>query len=86
MNCPEKIARAIAGLISAKIYLELVCKEEDYQEYLVELEEQLDMQNEKEPKEEKKPKVEKKKVEKKPKVEKPKIAKNKDKKKKENKA
>ena len=48
MNCPEKIARAIAGLISAKIYLELVCKEEDYQEYLVELEEQLDMQNEKE--------------------------------------
>ena len=48
MKCPEKIARAIAGLISAKIYLELVCKEEDYQEYLVELEEQLDMQNEKE--------------------------------------
>ena len=46
MNCPEKIARAIAGLISAKIYLELVCKEEDYQEYLIELEEQLDIQDE----------------------------------------
>lgn len=48
LNCPDKIARAIAGLISAKIYLELVCKEEDYQDYLVELEEQIDMQNEKE--------------------------------------
>jgi hypothetical protein len=46
MNCPEKVARAIAGLISAKIYLELVCKEEDYQEYLIELEEQLDMHDE----------------------------------------
>jgi hypothetical protein len=46
MNCPEKVARAIAGLISAKIYLELVCKEEDYQEYLVELEEQLDIHDE----------------------------------------
>ena len=46
MNCPEKVARAIAGLISAKIYLELVCKEEDYQEYLIELEEQIDMHDE----------------------------------------
>ena len=48
MDCPDRIAHAIAKLISAKIYLELVCKEEKYQDYLIELEEQLDIHHEEE--------------------------------------
>tara|TARA_R100000773_G_C4219614_1_gene118198 strand:- start:28 stop:270 length:243 start_codon:yes stop_codon:yes gene_type:complete len=45
MSCPDKIAFAIARLISAKIYLELVCDEEQYQDYIVQLEEELDIPN-----------------------------------------
>ena len=41
LNCPPKVANAIAKLISAKIYLELVCEEEEHQDYLIDLEDQL---------------------------------------------
>ena len=41
LDCPTKIADAIAKLISAKIYLELVCEEEEHTEYLLDLEDQL---------------------------------------------
>ena len=41
LNCPTKVANAIAKLISAKIYLELVCEEEEHQDYLIDLENQL---------------------------------------------
>ena len=45
MKLFNKIAFAIARLISAKIYLELVCDEEQYQDYIVQLEEELDIPN-----------------------------------------
>ena len=45
LNCPTKIADAIAKLISAKIYLEIVCEEEDMMDYLDQLESQLQIHN-----------------------------------------
>tara|TARA_R110000803_G_scaffold182515_1_gene244869 strand:- start:584 stop:829 length:246 start_codon:yes stop_codon:yes gene_type:complete len=45
MNCPVKIATAIAKLISAKIYLEMVCEEEDMMNYIDELETQLQIEH-----------------------------------------
>jgi|TARA_R110000744_G_scaffold359269_1_gene466555 vacuolar-type H+-ATPase subunit E/Vma4 len=44
MDCPAKMAEAIAKLISAKIYLEIVCEEEDMMYYIDELETQLKIQ------------------------------------------
>ena len=41
LNWPPNVANAIAKLISAKIYLELVCEEEEHTEYLLDLEDQL---------------------------------------------
>ena len=41
LDCPTKIADAIAKLVSAKIYLEIVCEEEDMHDYLQDLEDQL---------------------------------------------
>jgi len=41
LDCPTKIADAIAKLVSAKIYLEIVCEEEDMNDYLQDLEDQL---------------------------------------------
>ena len=41
LDCPARMAEAIAKLISAKIYLELVCEEEEHTEYLLDLEDQL---------------------------------------------
>jgi hypothetical protein len=48
MSCPDKIAFAIAKLISAKIYLELVVQEEDYQDYLGDLEDKLNIHHDEE--------------------------------------
>jgi hypothetical protein len=48
MDCPSKVAFAIAQLISAKIYLELVCDEEEHLDYLSELEQYLMINNAKE--------------------------------------
>mgnify|MGYP003140852862 CR=1 FL=1 len=48
LNCPPKVANAIAKLISAKIYLELVCEEEEHTEYLLDLEDQLRLHHVKE--------------------------------------
>ena len=45
LDCPTKIADAIAKLISAKIYLEIVCEEEDMMDYLDQLESQLQIHN-----------------------------------------
>ena len=45
LNCPPKVANAIAKLISAKIYLEIVCEEEDMMDYLDQLESQLQIHN-----------------------------------------
>tara|TARA_R110000744_G_scaffold291178_1_gene401820 strand:- start:458 stop:703 length:246 start_codon:yes stop_codon:yes gene_type:complete len=45
MNCPVKIATAIAKLISAKIYLEMVCEEEDMMNFIDELETQLQIEH-----------------------------------------
>ena len=41
LDCPYKVANAIGKLISAKIYLEIVCEEEDMQEYIENLEDQF---------------------------------------------
>lgn len=41
LECPRKVANAIGKLITAKIYLEIVCEEEDMQEYIENLEDQL---------------------------------------------
>jgi len=41
LDCPYKVANAIAKLISAKIYLEIVCEEEDMMDYIDQLESQL---------------------------------------------
>ena len=41
LDCPARMAEAIAKLISAKIYLEIVCEEEDMHDYLQDLEDQL---------------------------------------------
>jgi len=41
LACTPKIATAVAKLISSKIYLELVCEEEDSQEFLDELDSKL---------------------------------------------
>jgi len=41
LHCPPKVASAIARLISAKIYLELVFEEEGHHAYLDDLENQL---------------------------------------------
>jgi len=41
LDCPIKMAEAIAKLISAKIYLEIVCEEEDMMDYIEQLESQL---------------------------------------------
>jgi len=41
LDCTIKMAEAIAKLISAKIYLEIVCEEEDMMDYLDQLESQL---------------------------------------------
>jgi hypothetical protein len=41
LDCPGKMAEAIAKLISAKIYLEIVCEEEDMMDYIDQLESQL---------------------------------------------
>ncbi len=41
LDCPYKVANAIGKLISAKIYLEIVCEEEDMQDYIDNLEDQL---------------------------------------------
>ncbi len=48
LNCPPKVANAIAKLISAKIYLELVCEEEEHTDYLLDLEDQLHIHHVKE--------------------------------------
>jgi len=48
MDCPAKVAFAIAKLISAKVYLELVCDEEEHLDYLLELEQHLLLSNAKE--------------------------------------
>mgnify|MGYP005816811151 FL=1 len=45
LDCPIKMAEAIAKLISAKIYLEIVCEEEDMMDYLDQLESQLQIHN-----------------------------------------
>ncbi|BAQ89481.1 hypothetical protein [uncultured Mediterranean phage uvMED] len=45
LDCPIKMAQAIAKLISAKIYLEIVCEEEDMMDYLDQLESQLQIHN-----------------------------------------
>ena len=45
LDCPIKMAQAIAKLISAKIYLEIVCEEEDMIDYLDQLESQLQIHN-----------------------------------------
>ena len=41
LDCPYKVANAIGKLISAKIYLEIVCEEEDMMDYIEQLESQL---------------------------------------------
>ena len=41
LDCPARMAEAIAKLISAKIYLEIVCEEEDMMDYIEQLESQL---------------------------------------------
>ena len=41
LDCPYKVANAIGKLISAKIYLEIVCEEEDMMDYIDQLESQL---------------------------------------------
>ena len=41
LECPRKVANAIGKLITAKIYLEIVCEEEDMQEYIENLEDEL---------------------------------------------
>jgi len=41
LACTNKIALAVAKLISAKIFLELVCEEEENQEFLEQLDAQL---------------------------------------------
>ena len=41
LDCPFKVANAIGKLITAKIYLEIVCEEEDMQEYIENLEDEL---------------------------------------------
>ena len=41
LACTNKIALAVAKLISAKIFLELVCEEEENQEFLDELDAKL---------------------------------------------
>jgi hypothetical protein len=41
LDCPARMAEAIAKLISAKIYLEIVCEEEDMMDYIDQLESQL---------------------------------------------
>ena len=45
LDCPIKMAEAIAKLISARIYLEIVCEEEDMMDYLDQLESQLQIHN-----------------------------------------
>ena len=45
LDCPIKMAQAIVKLISAKIYLEIVCEEEDMMDYLDQLESQLQIHN-----------------------------------------
>ena len=45
LDCPITMAEAIAKLISAKIYLEIVCEEEDMMDYLDQLESQLQIHN-----------------------------------------
>ena len=45
LDCPIKMAEAIAKLVSAKIYLEIVCEEEDMMDYLDQLESQLQIHN-----------------------------------------
>jgi hypothetical protein len=41
LDCPLKVANAIGKLITAKIYLEIVCEEEDMHEYIENLEDEL---------------------------------------------
>ena len=45
LDCPIKMAEAIAKHISSKIYLEIVCEEEDMMDYLDQLESQLQIHN-----------------------------------------
>jgi hypothetical protein len=43
LKCTPKLAEAVAKLISAKIFLELVCEEEENQEFLDELDSHLNI-------------------------------------------